>query len=151
MRTNYFIYKGKRYEYGTIVKLQYRDITEAIFIVCDPEEDYYMFAFKNENCKDGYYNCRYTKRDLQDQMIEITDKIDTNYIECNPLQSVREINTLTFKEELSIDGIFIAWIWYIVLMAITLIFNEFYLYWIVISVCFFAYRSKKIKEEGYKQ
>ena len=61
-----------------------------------------------------------------------------------------ENNRLTFGKELAVDGMLIAWLWYVVLMAVTLIFNGFYLYWIFISICFFIYRYGKLKEEGYK-
>ena len=50
-----------------------------------------------------------------------------------------------------IDNIVSAWIWYIFLMGITLIFNGSLAYWTVISIIFFMHRNKKLKEAGYKE
>lgn len=149
MRVHYLEYNGKQYEYGTIVKLKgvYSQYVEGVFFVCDPEEDYYMFAFKDDKCKDGYHYFSYTKKRLKENLIEVTDRIDTRYVQWNP---IREVEPPTFKDELAIDGMFLAWVWYVFLMGITLIFNGFPIYWAVISFCFFIYRHGKLKEEGYK-
>ena len=56
----------------------------------------------------------------------------------------------TFKDELNIDGLFIAWVWYIFIMAIGTIFYGNIVIWILASVIFFNYRKSKLKEAGYK-
>lgn len=153
MRVHYLEYNGKRYEYGTIVKLKGANNKEleAVFFVCDPEKDYYMFAFKDDKCKDGYYYYQYTKEKLKEKLIEITDEIDEKYVKRNPIRMTRTTNKPTFKEELEIEGLFIAWVWYIFLIAITTIFKGQIFYWGVISFIFFDYREKKLRKAGYKK
>jgi hypothetical protein len=57
---------------------------------------------------------------------------------------------LTFFEELNIDCLFIAWMWYIFIMAVAIIFYDRLVIWFLASVVFFSYRNKKLKEAGYK-
>lgn len=148
MRTNYFIHKGKRYAYGTIIRVKHgKGERLETFVACDPEKNYYRFKFDNNNCRDGYMYITYTKERLNEYLIEITNKIDTKFVEWHPINPPYKP---TFKDELEIDGMFIAWLWYIVLIAVTLIFNGFYFYWALISFGFFIYRYGKLKEEGYK-
>lgn len=150
MRVHHLEYNGKQYEYGTIVKIKYGKEIEATFYVCDPEEDYYMFAVKDNKCKDGYFYFTYTKQRLKENLIEITDDINITFVQWNPIRQTYVSNSPTFKEELGIDGMFIAWVWYVFLMGVTLFFNGQIFYWAFISFIFFDYRKKKLREEGYK-
>ena len=56
----------------------------------------------------------------------------------------------TFSDELNIDGLLIAWIWYVFIMVVGSIFYDRIGIWIITSVIFFSYRNKKLKEAGYK-
>jgi hypothetical protein len=56
----------------------------------------------------------------------------------------------TLKDELNIDGLLIAWIWYIFIMVIGTIFKGNIAIWIFTSIIFFNYRNKKLREAGYK-
>lgn len=61
---------------------------------------------------------------------------------------VKSIDNGNKLKDTQIDGLTLAWMWYIFLMAISLIFNARLGLWILISVIFFSYRSNKIKKEG---
>mgnify|MGYP003292042507 CR=1 FL=1 len=50
----------------------------------------------------------------------------------------------------NIDGLFIAWIWYIAIMLILFIFYDRLVGWIAVSIIFFNYRNKKLREAGFK-
>lgn len=148
-----FEWNEKKYEYRTILKIKYMNQERyATFLSYNTENETYLFNVTDYSCKDGYrcYTC--TKQELNNVLIEITDQIDKNYILGHPLNINDDAsdNKLTFKEEMKIDGLFIAWIWYVFLMGITLILNGQIFYWAFISVCFFVYRKGKLKEEGYK-
>ena len=151
MWANYFIYNNKRYEYGTIVKaIIQNEEAEMTFITYNTEEGKYLFKIDANHYKDGYYLIDYTDSELRNNLVEITDRIDTKYVQWHPLQEPLLLDRLTFKEELKVDGLFIGWVWYIFLMGITIILNGRLFYWAVISICFYNYRKKRLKEEGYK-
>ena len=44
----------------------------------------------------------------------------------------------------------VAWVWYIFLMCITTVFMHNIIWWVLISCVFFNYRSKKLREAGFK-
>ena len=147
MWVKYFIHQGKRYEYGTIVKINtYDGEKEMTFINYNPEKGQYLFKVDDTWCKEGYKFREYNREALNENLIEITDKIDTIYVKNHPIIQ----DELTFTKELRVDGLLLAWVWYIFLMGITLIFNGRLFYWAVISFVFFIYRYGKLKEEGYK-
>ena len=56
----------------------------------------------------------------------------------------------TFKDELNIDGMFIAWLWYVFIMLIATIFKDNIIIWTLTSLIFFHYRKTKLKEAGYQ-
>lgn len=142
MTQNYCICNGKRYNTGDIVKVFWYNhlygrnpcIKEAIFINCDPDKDEYNFQV------DGQSFC-YTQR--------LFYRIICKKSEDKNNQKQIQINQKSFADELKIDGLLIAWIWYVFIMAIALIFNDCIFIWIIASIVFFNYRSKKIKKGGY--
>ena len=67
-----------------------------------------------------------------------------------PDDIISEKQEYTFFDELNIDGLFLAWMWYIFIMAIATIFYARIGIWLFASVIFFSYRNNKLKEEGYK-
>lgn len=147
----YFVLDGKRCEYGEIVNLKYGDeIIPATFIAHVTDKHYYVFKIYNKKYKDGHYYASYNINDFKRNLIGYTGKMDEIQLKEKPLESMTCIKKPTLKEELEIDGMLIAWVWYIFLMGITLIFNGFALYWLFFSIIFGMYRSKKLKEEGYK-
>lgn len=148
----YFIYKGKKYETGTILKIKpwhsfYGEhyIEEITFEWYVPEGDLYVLKYTSTY---GTKGVGMYGDELQKYLICPTDKVDEYVIREHQMRL--ENNKLTLTKELQIDGLFFAWLWYIVLMGITFIFKGFYFYWAVISLCFFIYRNGKLKKEGYK-
>lgn len=142
----YFMHNGKRYEPGTILKIKpYCKAEELYFEWYVPESDLYVFEYIGPHGRVGV-GMRGTE--LQQYLICVTDEVDQCVARKHAMRM--ENNKLTFTKELEIDGMLIAWLWYIVLMAVTLLFNGFYFYWAIISFCFFIYRYGKLVEEGYK-
>lgn len=142
----YFMYNGRKIETGTILKIKpWCGCEEVIFEWYVPEMDLYVFKYKDRygTAGSGMYGSEFYK-----YFICPTNKMDSYVVKEHQMRM--ENNKLTFAKELQIDGLFFAWLWYIMLMAITFIFNGFIFYWAVISFCFFVYRHTKLKEGGYK-
>lgn len=59
-------------------------------------------------------------------------------------------NNYTFKDELNVDGMLSAWIWYVFLMITITLFNDRLLGWSMTSLIFTNYRNKKLREAGLK-
>lgn len=132
MLQNYFNINGKIFYTGTVFIIQ--DVgkqKEASFICYDTSRSEFVYKIQN---------CRWHSRDkyFWKHFINVTDKIDKN------------VHMPTYKQrrDVEIDGLFLGWVWYIFLMLISVIFKDAIGFWILISVIFFSWRSKKIKEEG---
>lgn len=143
MKQNYVIYKGKRYNSGdTMNILWYTNGYKTahnytgIFVDCDPEKDEYRLVI-NE------FTYCFNK-------VSFWQTVVNEPIQEGPLYKTREPKKPTFKEEMNIDGLFIAWMWYIVIMLVLVIFNDRILGWIGASLMFFSYRSNKLRKAGYK-
>ena len=144
MKQEYFIYNGKKYNSGTIIIVDHFCIcacklyrAKAEFLYYDTEEDKYAYKIygeviidKGDNFKKNFHGV-YDKNAVK-PMINTTPKIPT------------------FKDELNIDGLFLAWLWYVFIMVVAIIFYDRILIWILESIIFFNYRNKKLKEAGYK-
>ena len=133
MKQDYFVVDGKKYYTGTVFITRdnmWRE-TEASFICYDTDHKEYIFYIQG---------CRYRDRNelFWQRFIAVTDKVDGN---------VRTPAAKTMND-MQIEGMFIGWVWYVFLMLISTIFNDAIGLWILISVVFFSWRSKKIKEEG---
>ena len=145
MKQNYFIYNNKTYHAGTIIIINKFDHVlgtnkqiEATFCYYLTDKDLYVCKVQNAvfNYKpDKFYNA----------IISVTDKADAEYTNrlCDKTNSNNE--TRTFANELEIDGMLIAWIWYVFIMALAIIFKDRIAIWIFTSAIFFSYRKKKIK------
>lgn len=149
----YFIYDGKKVKTGTVLKIKPRRVgnfgnyvEEVIFEWYVPEIDLYVLRYRNVYSANGvgmYGN------EFREYFICPMNMIDENVVRDHNMRM--ENNKLTLAKELHIDGMFIAWLWYVVLMGVTLIFNGRIFYWAFISLCFFVYRNTKLKREGYKE
>ena len=152
MRNNkqyYFMYHGRRVEPGTILKIKpWCGVEEVIFEWYVPESDIYVLKYFNSRNVHGMTGVGMHGEEFRRLLISPTNKMDKWVVQSYQMRM--ENNKLTFIKELQVDGMLIAWLWYVVLMVVTLIFNGFYLYWAFISFCFFVYRYGKLKEEGYK-
>lgn len=142
MKREYFIYNNKQYNKGTVVILRRFDPysrkvcnTKATFISYNTDTKEYIFEIYNSECK-------YTEGDFRNSICEIY----------NPNKRMINMNNSghTFSDELSIDSLCIAWIWYVFIMAVGFIFYARIGIWILSSMIFFNYRTKKLKEAGYR-
>ncbi len=106
------------------------------FLDCDEEKDEYRFIV------DGVTYCY--NRIWFWQMVRDTS------VQTNNVNHTRANKKRTFKDELSIDGLLLAWIWYVLIMGVAVIFNDRIGIWALASIIFFDYRNKKLKDAGYK-
>ena len=149
MKKYYVVYKGIKYNSGDTINIlrytdkygnTYRDprLGVGIFLDCDEEKDEYRFVADGKTyCVNKI--CFF--RTICDSKAFESEK--SHYANGKPRKA-------TFKDELNIDGLFIAWIWYILIMLILVIFNDRIFGWIGASIIFFNYRDKKLKEAGYR-
>lgn len=132
MRQNYFTTDGKKYYTGSILIVNnVGQQCEATFICYDTERNRYIY--KINDCI-----CHVDPKTFQRNFICVTDKV--NLSAHMPIAKTKKDN--------EIDGLFIGWLWYIFLMAISTIFKGALVLWILFSIVFFGWRKKKIKEEG---
>ncbi len=144
MKQNYIIYNGKRYNSGDTIHILwyahgYKNLEKrtGVFIDCDEEKDEYRFMVGDiEHC----FNKKMFFNTIIDESRQNVD---------NSTQK-REPRKATMEEELSIDGMLLAWVWYIFIMCIAVIFYDCIGIWILASVVFFSYRRRKLNERGYK-
>lgn len=144
MVQEYFIHNGRKYNAGTVIVIQQFNIyscslcdTKAIFQYYDTDKN--MYAFKIDNKTEF---C--SEQDFKKLFRGIYEEI------CNPKFCCSQPKEWSFKRELEIEGVLLAWIWYVFIMAVALIFNDRIGIWILTSVVFFSYRNRKLKEAGYK-
>lgn len=133
MFRDYFVFEGKKYYTGTVVKTAnvYR-MPEVTFVCCEEKWNQYRFRDK-KGCGLIVPESR-----MKDTIIAVTDQVDT---------SVR-MPEIRKKRDAHIDGLFYAWVWYIFLMVVSTIFYDRIMMWIIFSVAFFVYRAIKIEEGG---
>lgn len=145
MKQDYVIYKGKRYNSGDTIDItwcthgyKFPQNYKGIFIDCDEEKNEYNFTV------DGQMYC--FNRICFFRIIR--DVVDVNKNEyCIDYAPKKK----TFEDELNIDGMLNAWIWYIFIMGVAIIFKDCLGIWAITSIIFFNYRNKKLKERGFKK
>lgn len=154
MFQRYFVYKGKRYPSGTIIKMRFQHNA------CNASSEH-MMAFSSVS-GDNIYACleivlRKTHCFSEEQffaaIIEITDQMHPAFVEDAKKRQMlieKYRRKPTFAEQMNIPGLGLACIWYIIVMVVAIIFNDCIGIWIFASVIFFSYRKKKLREEGYK-
>lgn len=133
MFRDYFVFEGKKYYTGTIVKTSNTKYTPETAFICY-DEKWKLYRFKDKQGR----GLMVPESRMQDTIIGVTDRIDTTI----KMPEIRK------KSDAHIDGLLYAWIWYIFLMVISTIFYDRVMLWVIFSVAFFAYRAAKIKEEG---
>ena len=144
MIQEYFIYNGQKYNAGTVIFIKRFNV--------------YSRSLYNAKAIFQYYNVDNKTYAIQiDNKTEFCSEENFNRDFCGVYGEIKNHNNgytspkqCTFKNELEIDGLFLAWIWYVFIMVIALIFNDRIAIWILTSVIFFNYRNKKLKECGYK-
>lgn len=145
MRKDYFVYNGKQYNTGTIIILKRFDCvsrrlcnTKATFLYFDPDKNEYtvkIYGTEYVYTEEKFHKifvCIYEERKQTENMVNKTN-VSHN-----------------FSDELNVDCLLIAWIWYIFIMAVGVIFYDRIGIWVFTSIMFFSYRNRKLKEAGYK-
>ena len=138
MKKDYVIYRGKRYNSGDTINIYWytRGYKAGVFphtgtfLDCDEEKDEYRIIVNGQTYCYNKICFSQTMRDGKERTVV-----------------KKKQHTLT--DELNIDGLFIAWLWYVFIMAISIIFYDRVLIWIFASLIFFNYRKNKLKEAGY--
>lgn len=132
MFQNYFIVNGGKYYTGTIFITNCNGKhVEAEFVCYDVKHK--RFVYKINKCI-----WRSDDKNFWRKFISLTDKKCLN----------THMPTTKTKKDLEIDGLFLGWVWYIFLMSVSIIFKDAIGLWTLISIVFFGWRAKKIKEEG---
>lgn len=145
MIENYFIYNGIKYYSGTIIKIKrFGNAKEAVFLGYNKNINQYMVRFDTNNTV--FYRSDAFNKDI----VEITNRSNKSFIDWAQREDERLHPKLTASREVSIDGMMLAWIWYVLIMLVAVIFNDRIRIWTFASIVFFSYRNKKLKERGFK-
>jgi len=133
MVNNYFDFNGKRYYTGTVIIVtdHLGKQVEATFICYDV--DHASYVYKVNNCR-----WRLKEEHFRRALVAVTDTAHSDV----------RLPVVKKKNEFDIEGMFLGWLWYVFLMALSIIFKDRIGLWIMISVIFFSWRSNKIKKEG---
>ena len=131
----YFVYKGKKYGVGTVVKTRpemaaythWRDVLKFV----GPSRSFEDRLFFGELQK-WYCGCHIPENEIELYIEEI--------LEAHPIDPPPKK-----QKPMYIEGEFEAWIWYILLMLIGTIFKGNVLWWIFITYVFWDWRQGKIK------
>lgn len=134
---NYFEYNGKKYYTGTIFIMKVsKMLYEYTFVGYNV--DYKALLCKSANNQQARSLVPIWESVFNKNLVSITNKIDTSVH--SPVEKK--------MKDTQIDGLFLGWMWYIFLMAVSTIFKDAIGLWILWSVVFFSWRKKKIKKEG---
>ena len=140
MWLDFFMYNGENYFSGTIIKVNYFRGTrltqgEVAFVCIDGNSgNYYV-----KHIHDGYRLQGMTFEAFRSSIIEVTDRKDPR-VHC-PVRKRRS--------EFDIPGMLGGWAWYVALMLLFSIFKDRWVLYFFTTLYFFAWRRKKINEEGY--
>lgn len=136
-RQSYFEYNGNKYYTGTIFRMKYNNqLIDGTFVCYMPELDRYVYKFLD---KTGRMQQACSPSSMFWSKVDsITDRRNSQVYFPRERQ----------MKDRYVDGLPLGWMWYIFLMAISTIFKDAIGLWILISVVFFNWRKKKIKEEG---
>lgn len=145
MKQDYFVYNNIRYEAGTIVLLSRFDLIAKR--LCNVKAE---FLYYDNELNEYYFDIYGKTYPYTEEHFKIAFRGIYNPNAIKEKKEANTNNTQTFEGELNIDGMFIAWIWYIFIMAVAVIFYDRIGIWILASIVFFYYRSNKLKEAGRK-
>lgn len=154
MKQHYFVYKDVKYYSGTEILIKQNDVItgrlcnkKATFLYHNTEWNTYAFKING-------HTCVYPQKDFFNVFVGVTDCI-THEQDATDIMNrhvcIQNHNKYTLSKELNIDGLFIAWTWYIFIMLAAIFFNARIGIWLLASVIFFNYRNKKLKEAGLKK
>ena len=132
MIQNYFVASGQKYYTGAVIVVKEvgRNV-EAVFVCYDHERARYVY-------KIGDHTWHVDEKTFRNRLVTVTNRVDNTVT----------VPTTKIKSDVKIDGLFIGWIWYILLMSVSAIFKDAIGLWVLISVVFFKWRAGKIEKEG---
>lgn len=146
MKQNYFDYNGIRYQSGTFILLSRFDY--MAHKVVDTKAKFLWYDTDTKKYGVEIYGVEYDY-EVESFKSNFKGLYDPNYWKPKKIQpKVQESHT--FSDEMNIDGLAIAWVWYIFIMCVGVLFYDRIGIWILASIIFFNYRKKKLKEAGYK-
>lgn len=144
----YFYFNGQSYTTGTEVELT-QDYITAHSSIGNKIWRYARFVQKSYDCKTyKMMKCRYDpySKERTDYILYFT--IPVHELEQAIKVIVKpvpvELVHINPKKDWEVDGMFILWIIYVVILFLSLIFKEFYLIWIATSFVFFNIRKKML-------
>ena len=137
----YFEFKGVRYPVGTIVK-----ITEKEMKRVGADSPYVTILNHHEN-SNGTHSCLIL-RSYDDWGVMQSGEISTFF---NNFEDViEEIALLPTKQlgnrykDTEVDAMLYGWIYYILVMLVSVLFNGFIYIWIIASIVFWTWRKRKL-------
>lgn len=152
MKVYDFEYNGKLYGAGTIITMKFYNgrlnrVEEKKVPFCyrTTIRDAYAIQLPNGNIRE------FLKENFYKDIISVEDTINSYVLQQAQTQLEKENRKPTFKDEMYIDGLFFAWIWYVFIMAVAVIFHARIGIWVIASILFFKYRKRKLREAGYNK
>lgn len=158
MKQTYFIYNGIRYNAGTILivtDLRSKNLTNSLA----------TFEFYDTDaCEYQISICGRIERYSQERFDKIYKGVWNNSNKSGPVKAIPESiprhlqdvkknaepKDWSLQTELKIHGLKDAWVLYILIMCVGVLFYDRFGIWIFASIAFFKYRKKKLIEAGYK-
>lgn len=137
-KNDYFDYKGVRYYAGTKFKKRaYGDTTvDAVFTRRFGSE--FWFRYKLSKCSDVKID-RCSEKDFYDNLVEIINDSDISEFE----------RKKHYLKESEVPEIIYGWVMYIFIMCLLVIFKHAWAGWIAVTIYFFRWKKKKLKEAYY--
>ena len=140
-KLNYFEFKGARYPVGTVVK-----ITEKEMKRIGADNPYITILNHYEN-SDGTHSCLILKS-YNDWGVVKSCEMNTFF---NNFEDIVEEVTLLptiqagnrYKDK-EVDVMLYGWIFYILIMLVSVLFKDFIYIWIIVSVVFWIWRKGKL-------
>lgn len=146
MKQEYFELQGEKYNSGdTFYILWYGkysttpNICKAKFLWYDTETELYHIKIDGRDSviSQNIFGKWFRSKAYMDEQKYIAQKR-------------KEPRQATMSDEIRIDSLLIAWVWYVIIMAIGVLFYDRIAIWIIASIIFFRYRRNKLREAGFK-
>lgn len=144
----YFTYKDKQYECGSVVILKddyFGTNYERVFLCHVLDSDNFLYQKQT-----GGPIYSMSGADFMRNIVAVKEEICTSARE-NFIRTTSGYNRApTITEELTDDNLLIAWMWYIFIIIIAIIFKDRIAIWALVSFVFFKYRKRKLRKRGFK-
>lgn len=140
MDQNFFIHDGVKYLSGAQIKILKPPYNDPIF------SDLAYFVYYNVEYDTVWYKMAFTGQNRGCPMKNFLEMFGGATGKVDPSIHPPQVKQL---KDSQIPGLMLGWIWYIVIMAVGVIFKEAIGIWIIASIVFFNWRKKKIEKEGH--